>query len=87
MSAVSIGRQIGCIEREIAMRKSGYPRQVASGKMRASVADLEIGDMQAARATLQWCADNGDVIAALKDENARLRAELEGMRAAVERVA
>lgn len=50
---VSLNRQIQCVEREIAMRKSVYSRQVASGKMRQSVADLEIGDMQAVLETLR----------------------------------
>ena len=81
----------GIAAHELEQRKRVYPRLVASGQMRQSVADFYTGDMQAVRATLQWCAENRDLIVELKAENTRLRAELEGMRASrsttVERVA
>lgn len=56
---VSLSRQIGCVEREIAMRKRVYPRLVAAGKMRAAMASFEIGDMEAVLETLRWLQENG----------------------------
>ena len=61
---VSLNRMIGCVEREIAMRRSVYPRLVASGAKRQSVADLELGDMQAVLATLKWLAENEEAVRA-----------------------
>lgn len=55
---VSIIGQISEVDREIAMRKQVYPRQVASGKMRQAEADLLIGRMEAVRRTLVFCHNN-----------------------------
>lgn len=52
---VSIIGQISEVEREIAMRKQVYPRQVGSGKMRQAEADLLLARMEAVRQTLIFC--------------------------------
>lgn len=38
--------QIACVKREIAMRKSVYPKWIASGKLKQEKADAEIACMQ-----------------------------------------
>jgi len=49
---ISIGDQIACIKREIALRKNIYPRWVENGRMKQAAADLEIERMTAALHTL-----------------------------------
>lgn len=44
--------QIKEVEREIAMRKSAYPRWVSAGKMTQAAADRQIRNMEAVLATL-----------------------------------
>ena len=39
--------KLKAIEREIALRKSAYPRFIASGKLKQAVADREIAVMEA----------------------------------------
>jgi hypothetical protein len=48
----SLGAQIEEIEREIKMRREVYPRRVAQGKMRQSLADAHISRMEAVLRTL-----------------------------------
>lgn len=50
---VSLQAQIEEVLREIALREQVYPRQVASGRMRQSVADFHMGRMQAVLVTLR----------------------------------
>lgn len=50
---VSLPDQITCVEREIAMRKSAYPRWVAGKKLAQAKADHELAAMQAVLKTLQ----------------------------------
>lgn len=49
---ISIQEQIKCVEREIAMRKSVYPRLVIKGKMTSGEKDKQIATMQAVYNTL-----------------------------------
>lgn len=49
----SLNQQIEEVEREIKLREGVYPRQVASGKMRQSVADYHLDRMRGVLATLQ----------------------------------
>lgn len=49
----TLEEQIKCIERELAMRRNVYPRQVQKGAMRPDVADHEILCMEAVLRTLQ----------------------------------
>ncbi len=49
----SLAQQIGCVKREIAMRRRVYPRWVADGRLIQSKADAEIAAMEAVLATLQ----------------------------------
>ncbi|GIX10330.1 hypothetical protein [Elioraea sp.] len=51
--AVSIERQIACVEREIRMRRRAYPRWVSQGRMPQEKADAEIAEMEAVLATLR----------------------------------
>jgi hypothetical protein len=50
--AVSLTRQVECLERELRMRERTYPRWVAAGKMSQSKADEELAAMQAALDTV-----------------------------------
>lgn len=55
---LSIHAQIEEVQREIELRRKVYPHQVATGKMRESVAALHIQRMEAVLTTLQWLRDN-----------------------------
>ncbi len=50
--AISIQRQIECIERELKMRRRVFPRLVNSGKMTESGAEDEILTMEAVKESL-----------------------------------
>lgn len=52
---ISIIGQIAEIDREIAMRKQVYPRQVHEGKMRKEEADMLMDRIRAVRETLVFC--------------------------------
>jgi hypothetical protein len=52
---VSLADQIKCVNREIAMRRSAYPRWVAQGRMKQDVADRELRSMEAVLRTLEAC--------------------------------
>ena len=51
--SISLEDQISCAKRELAMRKSAYPRWVANGKMKQAEADKETDRMAAILETLQ----------------------------------
>lgn len=53
---VSLVDQIRCVARELAMRRSAYPRWVSAGKMSASDAARETWHMQAVLDTLRELA-------------------------------
>lgn len=53
---VPLAAQIACVERELGMRRSVYPRRVADGKMRQAQADQEVRAMEAVLETLQGLA-------------------------------
>lgn len=53
MTEFSLAMQLEEVERELTLRKRVYSHQVASGKMRQSVADYHMGRMQAVAATLR----------------------------------
>lgn len=55
---ISLNQQIDEIERELAQRAEVYPRQVARGAMRPSVADFQIARLRAVKATLLWLREN-----------------------------
>lgn len=46
---VDLRDMLACVDREIGMRRSVYPRWVAAGKMKQSRADREIEVMEALR--------------------------------------
>ena len=50
---ITLADQCRCVEREIKMRESVYPRWVASGKMSQGRADREIAMMRAVLKTLE----------------------------------
>jgi hypothetical protein len=52
--AISLTGQIAEVERELALRHQIYKRQVDTGAMKQSLADLLIERMEAVRATLLW---------------------------------
>lgn len=49
----SLAQQIEEVERELLLRRRVYQHQVASGKMRQSIADFHLGRMQAVLDTLR----------------------------------
>lgn len=55
---ISLTGQIAEVERELALRRNVYARDVASGKMKQSLADLLIERMEAVRGTLMWLQKN-----------------------------
>lgn len=57
--APTIDDQIACVEREIRMRGSVYPRRVAAKQMSQATADRETAAMRAALQTLLWAKENG----------------------------
>ena len=50
---ISLADQIKAVKREIALRKSAYPKWVANGRMKQDVADREIAVMEAVLETLE----------------------------------
>lgn len=55
---ISLASQIAEIDRELAQRRSVYPRLVASKGMRQSIADLQVKHLEAVRETLVWLQEN-----------------------------
>ena len=55
--APCIVAQIAAVERELKMRRSVYPRWIASKKMTREKADYEIGAMEAVLRTLERVRD------------------------------
>jgi hypothetical protein len=53
---VPIEEQIRCVDRELALRRSFYPREVQAGRMRLEVAQRETWAMQGVLDTLRACA-------------------------------
>lgn len=53
MTKFSLAQQIEEVQREITLRGRVYPHQVASGKMKQSIADYHMGRMQAVLETLR----------------------------------
>lgn len=58
MRTISIHSQILEADRELALRRTVYPRQVGAGKMRQSEADLLIARMEAIRETLVFVREH-----------------------------
>ena len=52
----ALAQQIACVERELRMRRSAYPKWVQSGRMRAEDAARETWAMQAVLDTLRGLA-------------------------------
>ena len=55
---ISIIGQIAEIDREIALRRSFYPRQVQAGKMKREEETMLMDRIYAVRATLVFCKEN-----------------------------
>lgn len=49
---ITLDQQIACVRRELALRKSAYPRWIQSRRMTQATADKEIAAMEAVLATL-----------------------------------
>ena len=49
----SLGEQIACVEREIALRRRVYPRWIESGRLSQRKADIEIAAMEAVLTTVR----------------------------------
>lgn len=65
---ISLNQQIEEVERELTLRERVYPHQIASRKMRQSVADFHMERMRAVLFTLQWLQQNEAIIRAKKKE-------------------
>ncbi len=50
---VSLDDQIACVARELALRRSAYPKWVANGRMKQSEAEREVARMTAVIETLK----------------------------------
>ena len=59
---ISINQQIDEIDRELGQRASVYPRLVAAGKLRQSVADYQVERLKAAKRTLEFVRDHAEEI-------------------------
>ena len=57
---IPLEAQIACVEREIAMRLSAYPRFVQEHRMRQAKADHEIAAMRAVLTTLKSIKENAE---------------------------
>ncbi|MBU8540236.1 hypothetical protein [Falsiroseomonas tokyonensis] len=53
---VPLAQQIACVERELRLRRSAYPRWVAAGRMTEEKAAAETWQMQAVLDTLRGLA-------------------------------
>lgn len=62
----NIQQQIDELQRELAMRAGVYPGLISRGKLRHSEAEEHNARLRAAIATLTWCRDNRDTIAAAR---------------------
>lgn len=62
MSRISLTQQIEELERERAMRKDVYARQVQAGKLRQSIADFHMTRLDAAIASIRWLQEHEPVI-------------------------
>lgn len=51
--AIDLAKQIACVAREIALRRSAYPKWVAAGKMKQEKASEELAAMEAVIETLK----------------------------------
>jgi len=51
---VSLNQQIDEVKRELSKRDEVYPHQVATGKLRQSIADFQMERMRAVLRTLEW---------------------------------
>lgn len=81
---ISLASQIAEVERELDWRRKNYPNRVSSRAMRQAEADLHIGHLEAALASLQWLQKNRDALAATKETNRALWDALRMIREAVE---
>jgi hypothetical protein len=59
---ISLTAQIAEVDRELAMRKEVYPRQIATRALRESHAEFQMTRMQAVRDTLAWLLENENLI-------------------------
>lgn len=69
---ISLNQQIEEIERELGQRERVYPRLVATGKLKRTIAGYQVERMQAAKSTLEWLRDNEDKIKAALTKPAAL---------------
>lgn len=58
MAKIEIAGQIAEAMRELALRRSTYPRLVGSGKLKQNEAELCTARMEAILATLRFCQEN-----------------------------
>lgn len=59
---ISLAGQIAEVDRELEQRRVVYARLVSTRKMRESVAEFQIEQMRAVRATLAWLQENESLI-------------------------
>ena len=59
---VSIEAMIGCAQRELQLRRSVYPKQIANRRISAAFANQEVQKMEAIVKTLEWIRANRALI-------------------------
>lgn len=55
---ISLNLQIDEVTRELNQRRGVYPRMVAKGTMKQSLADYQMERLEAVKATLEWLREN-----------------------------
>ena len=61
---ISINQQIEEVDRELGQRRNVYPRLVAKGATRQSIADYQVARLEAAKRTLEWVRANAEALRA-----------------------
>jgi len=73
MQQYSLQEQINCVAREIALRKSAYPKWVANGRMKEAEAIRQTELMTAVLRTLQSLEEYGGIPAVKHNRMSQLR--------------
>lgn len=72
MSDIPLSDQVHCLKREISKRNWFYPKMVKAGKMTVDRAELEIAQMEAAKATLEELAKSRGIDLSAKGDQLSL---------------
>lgn len=59
---ISLNQQLEELDRELQQRGQVYPRLIAQGKLRQSIADYQLARLCAIRESIKWLADHEAMI-------------------------